>query len=69
MAWLELKFDLSRTADALIRIAEALERISPPLRAQPPAKPMRLITVEPYAIAEAEEEADRRAAEGTEGAE
>ena len=60
MALLELKFDLSRTADALTRIAEALERISPPPSASTEPRPAKFINVDPGAIAEAEAEADRR---------
>ena len=70
MAFLQINADLTRTADALERIAAALERISPPivLHEGPPRK-TRLIQVNPADIAEAEEEADRKAAAGTEGAE
>lgn len=60
MAWLELRFDLSRTADALTRIAEALERFSPPPSASTERKPAKFYNIDPGDIAEAEAEADRR---------
>ena len=66
MAWLELKFDLSRTADALQRMAEALERISPPPRGSTEPRPAKFINVDPGDIAEAEAEADRRREANTE---
>ncbi len=68
MAWLEIKVDLKRTADALVRIAEALDRAIPPLVERGPRRPAEFINVEPGFIAEAEEESDRRREAGTEGA-
>jgi len=60
MAWLEVKVDLKRTADALERIADALDRAIPPAAERVPPKPAVFIRVDSGAIAEAEEEADRK---------
>jgi len=59
MALLELTIDLKRTAAALERIADSLERISP-LRSSEKSRPMKFINVDPAAIAADEEEEDRK---------
>jgi hypothetical protein len=66
MVLLEIKVDLTRTANFLERIALALERISPPPRLPGESRPARFLNIDPAAIAEAEEEADRKREAGTE---
>ncbi len=68
MALFEINADLTEAAKQLRRMADALERISPPPRVRGPLPPMKIINVDPADIAEAEEEADRRAQAGTAGA-
>jgi hypothetical protein len=65
MAWLEFHVDLKGTLKALTRIADALDRLTPIPAERPKPRQARFIQVEPYAIAEAEEEADRQKVAGT----
>lgn len=68
MAFIEFKVDLTRVADALERIAQSAERMCP-VRAEPKdPKAVRFFNVSPEAIAEAEEEEERRKVAGTEEA-
>ena len=66
MAWIEINVDLTRTANALERICEILERALPPPPLPREMRPARFINVDPADIAEAEEEADRRREVGME---
>lgn len=66
MALIQINADFTRVADSLRRIAEAVERISPPPSARREVKKMQLINVDPEYIAEQEEENDRRRDAGTE---
>jgi hypothetical protein len=66
VAWLELKIDLKRTADALSRIADALDRAIPLQREPSTRKPAVFFNVDPGVIAEAEAESDRKREVGTE---
>jgi len=65
MTWLEIKVDLTRIAKAIERLADAVDRLSPPPAKLRPHKPAVFLNVEPSAIAEAEEEADRKREAGT----
>lgn len=69
MAIIEVNPDLKRVAFALERIADALDRAIPIRGEAPKPRPAVFISVDPEAIAEAEEEAERRAQAGTEGKE
>ena len=68
MALIQINADFSRVASALERIADAVERISPPPGARRQVKKAVLINVEPEYIAEQEEELERQRIAGTEGA-
>lgn len=66
MAWVEITLDLKRTADALCRIADALERLIPPMPEHSNRKPAIFINTDPADIADAETERDRKREAGTE---
>jgi hypothetical protein len=69
VAIIEFNPDFRRVAFALERIADALDRAIPVRQERVKPKPAVFIQVDPEAIAEAEEEAERRAAAGTGGQE
>jgi hypothetical protein len=66
VALVEFHGDFRRVAFALERIADALDRAIPMKPERVPLKPAVFINVNPADIADAEEEAERRALAGTE---